>query len=357
MFQTLHIQGYRRFKDYRLENLARVNLLVGDNNSGKTSVLEAVHLLALSDPHSAFRMAAERRGELAYRGSKRNPEDEKWYPTLTNCFLEHELVPGKSIRVASFSDEDVAIDVEVVDITETPPSRLIGGLPHAMGIRFQAEHEPHPLYFGIDVDGAFDSTTTWDSRRLRLTNSIFLDAEVWSMQLRAMWDHVNQRDKASQVLDALKAVVEEINRIHFDAVAWPPVNPRTGVRAGTSDRRELVPIGSFGQGVYRMLELAVGMVAAEGGIFLVDEIDNGFHWSRMAEIWKFVIETAMETNTQVFATTHSEDCIKGLASVCSEHPKLAEEVSVQSLKTLVDFAIDVPGERLPSVVGNEIEVR
>ena len=88
MFQSLHIQGYRRFKDYRLENLARVNLLVGDNNSGKTSVLEAVQLLTLNDAHAAFTKVAERRGEQVYRSSDRNQDEGRWYPTVANCITD-----------------------------------------------------------------------------------------------------------------------------------------------------------------------------------------------------------------------------------------------------------------------------
>lgn len=356
MFQSLHIQGYRRFKDYRLENLARVNLLVGDNNSGKTSVLEAVQLLALSDAHAAFTAVAQRRGEEVYRSSDRSQDEGRWYPTVANCFSDYELEIGKSIRIKT-ADEALRLHIDLVEITEAKSHRLIGRLPGFMAVRFESNKDSNPLYFGIDIEGAFDSMTTWDPRKRERVPMILLDAELHSNQLRAMWDHVSAQNHHDLVVDALTNINDQIHRIHFDGVVWPPLNPRTAVKVGITDFPELVPIGSLGQGVYRMLELAIGLVASENGVFLIDEIDNGFHWTRMADIWKFVIETAKQTNTQVFATTHSEDCIKGLDWVCTQSPELAQEVSLQTLKENVDTAISLPGERLPEIMRAAIEVR
>lgn len=357
MFQTLHIQGYRRFKDYRLENLSRVNLLVGDNNSGKTSVLEAVHLIIQNDANDAFLTICNRRGEQVFRPSDRNPEEGRWYPTVASCFSDHTLELGKSIRIETHGEDDQSFDIELTPLSNASSLRSIGRFDRFMAVRFQSNEDAHPLFFGIDDEGAFDRTVTWDPRTRRNRVSHLLGAEMTSTELRQFWDRANYRNRNEVVVDALRNIHDNIDRIHFDGVAWPPLNPRTAVKVGASGFPELVPIGSLGQGVYRMLELALGLVASENGVFLVDEIDNGFHWSRMGDIWKFVIETARETNTQVFATTHSEDCIRGLDWVCSQFPDLAEEISIQTLKPSLDFAISLPGTRLPDIVRSEIEVR
>ena len=46
MFTTLKITDFRGFADLRLDGLRRVNLVVGRNNAGKTSLLEAIALVA-----------------------------------------------------------------------------------------------------------------------------------------------------------------------------------------------------------------------------------------------------------------------------------------------------------------------
>jgi len=353
MFETLHIQGYRRFKDYRLENLARVNLLVGDNNSGKTSVLEAVFLLAMNDPHDVFRMIAARRGEQVNFPSERNLDDGGWYPTLKHCWADHDLSPGRVVRVES---SERWIHVEALSVEDTPHNQLAGRFQQR-AVQFQSNTDSKPLYFGIDYDGVFDRPVRWDKRARLRSDAWLLDAESTSSTIRQLWDAAVYAGIEERVIDALRMIADDVDRLHFDGIVVPPRNPRVGIKVRSSNHSEMQPIGSYGQGVYRALELALYLIASKNSVFLIDEIDNGFHWTRMADIWRFIIRTAKETNTQVFATTHSEDCIRGLDWVCTQSPELAQEVSVQTLKENLDRAIALPGERLPEIMRSEIEVR
>ncbi len=66
MIGTLTLRNYRGFEDYRFENLARVNLLVGRNNSGKTAALEAIQLLATRGDRAVFSEITRRRGEQVW---------------------------------------------------------------------------------------------------------------------------------------------------------------------------------------------------------------------------------------------------------------------------------------------------
>ena len=73
MLGTLKLDGYRGFDTYELTDLTRVNLLVGKNNCGKTSILEAVHFLAArGDPFVLVR-SANRRGEVNDAGAEPRP--------------------------------------------------------------------------------------------------------------------------------------------------------------------------------------------------------------------------------------------------------------------------------------------
>jgi energy-coupling factor transporter ATP-binding protein EcfA2 len=358
MIQDLHIQGFRRFDDYRLKDLALVNLLVGDNNCGKTTILEALHVFGLGNAHAALTLAAERRGELLYlpevgTGGSRERE---WYPTLRHCLTGHTIRPGSSFRVSS---EDGSYLVEVIALDDVPQASWIGRF-RELGVRCRwSDDDRSTRYFPIDRDGAFDSMTSggWraderSSRRVQL-----LDVEFPSIQIRSLWDSVNELGLDAQVMDALKVVKSDLERIHFDAVQVPTFNPRVGVRFRDTTSRELLPIGVLGQGVYRMLELAVALVWCQGGLFLIDEIDTALHWSIMGDLWRFVIETARTNGTQVFATTHSFDCVRGLEWTCGHHPKLAREVSIQSIKSELSESIPLAGSRLPLVMEQQIEVR
>lgn len=76
-----------------------------------------------------------------------------------------------------------------------------------------------------------------------------------------------------------------------------------------------MPLKNFGEGLNRLLIIAMALVSAEDNLLLIDEIDTGLHYSVQKQLWEIVFEFAKKLNTQVFATTHSEDCIKAFYSV------------------------------------------
>jgi AAA15 family ATPase/GTPase len=92
-----------------------------------------------------------------------------------------------------------------------------------------------------------------------------------------------------------------------------------------------IPIGSLGDGMWRMLAMAIAITQCKGGFLLIDEIDTGLHYTVMADMWKLIYNAAKEFDVQVFATTHSNDCVYSLAPVC---PSNADEnnVTVQRIE-------------------------
>ena len=101
----------------------------------------------------------------------------------------------------------------------------------------------------------------------------------------------------------------------------------------------------------------LGRDRRQDGVLLIDEIDTGLHWTVMEDLWRLVVGAARDGNVQVFATTHSYDCIRGLASLLEREPGLAEEVSLQKLERRLDEAVAFGGERLPRAVAHDIELR
>ena len=71
----------------------------------------------------------------------------------------------------------------------------------------------------------------------------------------------------------------------------------------------------MGDGIWRLLGIALALVRARGGILLVDEIDTGLHYTVLTKMWQLVYETAKRLDVQVFATTHSRDCYEALGEV------------------------------------------
>lgn len=90
---------------------------------------------------------------------------------------------------------------------------------------------------------------------------------------------------------------------------------------------------------------------------MVDEIDTGLHYSVLADMWKLVIETAKRLNVQVFATTHSLDCVHALAWVQEQNPSLASEVTLHRVEKDAPATVVYSMDEIAIAERGQIEVR
>lgn len=127
--------------------------------------------------------------------------------------------------------------------------------------------------------------------------------------------------------------------------------------ASIEGAKKRVPLGSMGDGMRRLLALSLALIGSRAGIQLVDEIDTGLHYSSLPQMWRLVIETAMKADTQVFATTHSWDCLEALSAVCEDAPELRDQISVQKLDTRLEESVSLHADNLMTAVEQGIELR
>ena len=118
MIHQLDIDSFRGFSALSIRELGQVNLLVGRNNCGKTSVLEAIHMLvATGDPSSIWHIAT-RRGE--YVSSERQPKARGPEIDISQLFHGHELRPDSRFVIADDSERKVEATIESAE--EPSPS-------------------------------------------------------------------------------------------------------------------------------------------------------------------------------------------------------------------------------------------
>jgi AAA15 family ATPase/GTPase len=113
----------------------------------------------------------------------------------------------------------------------------------------------------------------------------------------------------------------------------------------------------MGDGIWRLLGLALALARTENGILLIDEIDTGLHYSVMENMWKLVNETAKNHNIQVFATTHSRDCYESLAAVCRDSVSMRSEVTIQRLERGETKSVAYTEQEIVAAANRGMEVR
>ena len=168
-----------------------------------------------------------------------------------------------------------------------------------------------------------------------------------------MWDNALRDGHESGVIRALQFLQGDIESVHFLTGDQSAPN----VLVGTSGGGRKLPMTSFGDGMRRMLALSLSLIDAANGVLLVDEIDTGLHWTVMEDMWRLVVETARKSSVQVFATTHSYDCIRGLAALTESRPDLVGEVSIHKIERALNKAVRFADKDIPAIVDQNIEVR
>lgn len=369
MLDSLALGGYRRFQSYELEGLKGVNLLVGKNGCGKTSILEAVELLASGGSSYTFERVARWRGEIV-----RHFEEEVQDPLvrfrgpnstsriqLAHFFYGNKCEAGASFRLSSQGSERKQLSAEVHPITyfERPE--------WATSFQYRLREGGPGVVFGLKIDSGNENgktvlpvgedSTLLDDLYRRTPSSVsdvplrFLTADGCDpAAMSSVWDTLQAEGREAEVVESVKPLMPDIGSIHFRA-------SHQGILIGPVKGGPRVPIGTYGDGMRRLLAIVLAFVDSKGGVLLIDEIDTGFHWTVMEDMWRLVVEAAQKSDVQVFATTHSYDCVRALASLAESHPDLAEQVSVQKVHASLGKAVSFHDDGIKIAVEQGIEVR
>ena len=373
MISSIHIEGFRGFERFDMDELGRVNLLVGTNNSGKTSLLEALHLLtSQADPRALWQILW-RRGEKAIERTRQADVAEV---DVSNLFTGHELQVNAKFALSALNQHpEQILQFEVAELTEKERRRVRlseDGLPK-LALRVKGSPQPVTDLIPLSASGMLSAEFLDTPRgfsgspsrnfvsRVRYVTTDVMDAD----DLVEMWNVLALTPGEELVLGALQCIDPDIERIAaistpFSRHYWHRGSSRSGFIVKHKRFDKPVPIGSMGDGIWRLFSLAIAITQCQGGVLLVDEIDTGLHYTAMSDMWKLIVEAAIKFNVQVFATTHNYDCLNSLASSAdTSYQDLFTDltVSVQRIERDNNHAVSYTEEEIKKAIQHFVEIR
>ena len=318
MFKSLRIRNYRVFKDLEISGLHRINLIAGKNNSGKTSLLEAIFLLAQgSNPVSALSA-----------GIFRSPHQSD--PTDARRTALHIGTFYRQIFHVADTDQTIVLEGTVhIDGRDTPSGKMSLSIyvdqPEVTELIFGSNGENGELEIGRGRSLVFVpkyGNLTGKERRLQMTGRgvrVHGEADVnVSLKARVLFSGLgNTRDDAIDlallrtkrqgdiIYKALSAVEPRLKALEDSSASGEPM-----IWADVEGMPELMPLPVMGEGMTRLTRMLLAIANAPGGVVLIDEIENGFHHSVQTKVWKSIACAAEQFDTQIFATTHSYECFE-----------------------------------------------
>ena len=368
---NLSIRGFRGIDALSIPRLGRVTLLAGMNSVGKTTVLDAVAVYA-SRGRSLSSLLWDR--EEVYTTVDEDG-DSVLRPDWGALFYGRNMSQEARISIGSDYDEDL-LTIEL-GIPDDQQARLQGFPVDApiQVLKATYRETTQALTWTILNELAthlVPQTTRRQARRRDMRRLLGEDEPLPAMKcesqgpgllnnidLARLWDGVVLTDDQERAVDALRPVFGS----GIDAVAVVgddrPIGRRVGRRAMVRLRghRNPVPLRSLGDGALRLFGVALALANSRDGFLLIDEAENGIHYSVQRDYWRMVLRAAHEDNVQVFATTHSSDCIRGVAEAASEIEE-AEGVLVRLSRRDGELrAVEYREEELVIAAEQGIEVR
>ena len=341
MLNSLDIKNYRNLKELKINSLRKVNLITGKNNTGKSTLLEAVAIYATKGDFRLINQLLEERGETTKTMSEtlKDPiqANIKTFSSLFNNravgfdvidaisigSIENTLFGEKTssensvfLRFVKYID-DINKDEQgnttrkrrfLQDNSDTTEDYKIG---------FEMKLGDYSYVLSLDDDRLyrkFIMSPFNDNVQIVRTRNI--DKDINS----SLFDSIALTDKEQNVINALKIIEPLTERIAF--VEETPRKRNAVIKLSGS--QSILPLQSMGDGINRILTIILALVNSDNGYLLIDEFENGLHYTVQEKLWTIIFQLSNELNIQVFATTHSEDCIRGFQSALNNRENLSD---------------------------------
>lgn len=344
MLKSLKIRNFRGLENFEVARLGRVNLIVGKNNSGKSSVLEALRIYAGNAQLGLLETIAEGHDEKSrsndaefgesdialpfedFFTGRRFPEDEGTAIEIgdplsdgAQLWIEHGLYVDSRVMVAGGA-EDGLYQIRHDRIRRSDIAAQTDELPrHALFVQKGARQTM--LRFDLLRSRSMSSASrarVFDPKGT-IPCSVIPTQFLGVDELADEWDKIALTDNQAIVFDALRIISPEFEALTFVRKDDNYRSGRDGLsrsaKVKLAHHERLVPLNSLGDGMLRLLQLLLKIFPAKGGFLLIDEFENGLHYAVQEKIWAVVFDLAEKLDIQVFATTHSWDCIESFSKV------------------------------------------
>ncbi len=293
-FSGIHVESYRGISGLTLDAPGRVNLIVGVNNAGKTSLLEAIYLLAHQNDELALLDA------IHWRGRMEGDSPPFWLV---------EQLPGFA-RISGRFDEMPDNRTSVEFKVGTAPEPDVEDQTSFLS-KLVIESGYGALAQRTDVEFFGDRP-----RRTRFEGRNWLCRSAFTSPFVANRPETLARcNKASIEAGTKRQIIDFIRERVDPGLRNIEMSDRFSRFLVTHDDFEKAPdLAVFGEGVRRLFEIGLLFADVRGGVLLVDEFENAIHTELLAEFTRLVQELAVERNVQVFLSTHSKEAIDAFVS-------------------------------------------
>ena len=353
-FKNIEIKNFRGIDHLKIDDLSRVNVFLGQNNSGKTSVLECLLLImGMSSPDLPQSL-----NKIRSRNNMAGVADAR--------YMFNNLILANSPEIAAKQTDSImrhlklnlsyVFDEKEQTVQQNAPMPISESiaLVNTLEMLFDVTEEEKAKSFRSFL--TFNQAGLITNRKLAegYVEKEFVGLITADLLLGNLVNDLSELFKRKQ-----KDLILERLAL-FDKAIYAIDILNNDVYIGFEGVNELLPLGMTGDGLRRYLNIVACSANPMTNIILIDEIDNGLHYSAYKKLWEAIFALATTTNKQVFVTTHSKETLYSLNEMLEECPQYQQEMRLYTIAKTIKKghqAYKYTYEGLSGACENDIELR
>ena len=275
--KNIEIKKFKCFEDFKAEGFGRVNLIGGKNNVGKTAFMEACYLVTSIDTSNLYNKFLE-------INTHRDVINQLLDTKYRNDDLKDLIIKNKSLSIFS--------DIGNILINEDSGILKINILDEEF------------KYTLSDLISLLDINIS----HTKINNTMHFISQ--NSNVNHYLNTIIDNAKLDNKLNLLNEYLFEIFKIDtIDTIKYKPF-----IKIGDSYSE----LSQFGQGIKTFINIISSMLLLKDSYIFIDELENGIHYSHLDRLWEIILTISKQQNVQVFATTHSKECIESYARVAKK---------------------------------------
>jgi len=286
--KNIEIKDFKLFKDFKAEGFGRVNLIGGKNNVGKTAFMEACYInissFSIDLMANAISFINFARYKLRYICRQISPLNLDMLDTQQNLEKTQILNINSNCKKSFFQVKKGEGQIEYEFIIDDKKTIINKNL---------LSYTLHP---------------TTEKPTIFIDNFGYLDEDLELIY------------KLIQFLEAESIISKLIHDFEPDIKEFKVFSD--GVARCKNKKNNFLDLNEFGDGIKKYISIICSINIARDGYLFIDEIENGIHYTNLDKLWEIILTVSKEQSVQVFATTHSKECIESYARVAK---KLGDE--------------------------------
>jgi predicted ATP-dependent endonuclease of OLD family len=320
-YSTINITNFRSVAELKIENFKQVNLITGRNNCGKTTVLEALFLISgMSNPQLPVMINN-------FRDLTLNSDDNF-------NFIFHNLDFEQEPQISALLDgakRSLAIrpkyavhynNTEKINSVADNITANMGIVPAANGLLLEFNNGKTGGNFISEIsllEGGIKAANQYKE----ILPCIFYSPQLAMASLPQRIEKLLVNKQMDSIITVLREIDPRITDIRMGAM---------GIIYADIGLKKLLPINIMGDGIRRIFSIFAAVSDVRGGVLIIDEIENGLHYSTLEILCNSPLKALAVYHVQLFATTHSNECIGALASLYETTNKESDNIRLYRIE-------------------------